>query len=186
MAHTVETLSKLLKKTPDEVITILTNAGIKGKQADSSISAEERKILMGSLSQRSSSKSSMSVSRKPSSKTTSNTGGGVKVQVKKKRVKAVAAVEAETGVNEAALAAQAALDAGRDADEKLLAQDAKRLEMIRLQQEQVEALKTQKEAANKQQEVVKTEENRRKASPESQRREAGRKDNRREKASAFA
>ncbi|MBT3744612.1 MAG: translation initiation factor IF-2, partial [Candidatus Thioglobus sp.] len=43
-------------------------------------------------------------------------------------------------------------------DEKLLAQDAKRLEMIRLQQEQVEALKTQKEAANKQQEVVKTEE----------------------------
>ena len=32
MAHTVETLSKLLKKTPDEVITILTNAGIEGKK----------------------------------------------------------------------------------------------------------------------------------------------------------
>jgi len=53
MAHTVQTLSKLLKKTPDEVITILTNAGVDGKTADSDISAEERKILMGSLSKRS-------------------------------------------------------------------------------------------------------------------------------------
>jgi len=65
MAHTVQTLSKLLKKTPDEVITILTNAGVDGKTVDSEISAEERKILMGSLSKRSTNKSSMSVSRKP-------------------------------------------------------------------------------------------------------------------------
>ncbi|MDB3972381.1 translation initiation factor IF-2 [Candidatus Thioglobus sp.] len=157
MAHTVETLSKLLKKTPDEVITILTNAGIEGKKADSDISAEERKVLMGSLSKRSSSKSSMSVSRKPSSKTTSGKSGGVQVQIKKKRVKQVA-VETETVVNEAAQAAQAALDAGRDADEKLLAQDAKRLEMTRLQKEQAEALKAPKEAVSEEKEAVKTEE----------------------------
>ena len=50
MAHTVQTLSKLLKKTPDEVIMILANAGVNDKTVDSEISAEERKILMGSLS----------------------------------------------------------------------------------------------------------------------------------------
>ena len=32
MAHTVESLSKLLKKTPDQVISILADAGIKGKR----------------------------------------------------------------------------------------------------------------------------------------------------------
>ena len=149
MAHTVETLSKLLKKTPDEVITILASAGIEGKKADSGISTEERKILMGSLSKRSSSKSSISVSRKPSSKSSSKMGGGIKVQVKKKRVKQVAAVEEEVVVNKAALAAQAALDAGRDADEKLLAQDAKRLEMTRLQKEQADTLKNQQENVKK-------------------------------------
>ena len=44
MAHNVEALSRLLKKTPDQVVAILTAAGIKGKTHDSSISAEERKI----------------------------------------------------------------------------------------------------------------------------------------------
>jgi translation initiation factor IF-2 len=34
MAHTVQSLSKLLKKTEEEVITILANAGIEGKAAD--------------------------------------------------------------------------------------------------------------------------------------------------------
>ena len=155
MAHTVETLSKLLKKTPDEVITILANAGIEGKKADSSISGEERKILMGSLSKRSSNKSSISVSRKPGGKTSSSSDGGVKVQVKKKRVQQQAAVEPESDVNEAALAAQAALEAGREADEKLLAQDAKRLEMIRLQKEQTDTLKAQKETAKQEQEAAK-------------------------------
>ena len=48
MAHTVETLAKLLKKTPEQVISILANAGIADKNADSAISAEERKILMNS------------------------------------------------------------------------------------------------------------------------------------------
>jgi len=48
MAHTVETLSKLLKKSPDQVITILSAAGIDGKTSDSNISAEERQILMSS------------------------------------------------------------------------------------------------------------------------------------------
>ncbi|HAE70596.1 MAG TPA: translation initiation factor IF-2 [Gammaproteobacteria bacterium] len=146
MAHTVQTLSKLLRKTPDEVLAILANAGVNNKNADSEISAEERKILMGSLSKRSTSKSSMSVSRKPSTKTSASTGG-VKVQVKKKRVKK-AAVEANVSVdNEAALKAQEALDAGRNADEKLLAQDAKRQEMTRLQKEQEKTQKEQQEAA---------------------------------------
>jgi translation initiation factor IF-2 len=141
MAHTVQTLSKLLKKTPDEVITILANAGVDGKTVDSDISAEERKILMGSLSKRSTNKSSMSVSsRKPSTKSSVNTGG-IKVQVKKKRVTKEAVQEADSADNEAALKAQAALDSGRDADEKLLAQDAKRQEMTRLQKEQQEAVK---------------------------------------------
>ncbi|RUM80865.1 MAG: translation initiation factor IF-2 [Candidatus Thioglobus sp.] len=141
MAHTVQTLSKLLKKTPDEVITILANAGVDGKTVDSDISAEERKILMGSLSKRSTNKSSMSVSsRKPSTKSSVNTGG-IKVQVKKKRVNKVAVQEVDSVDDEAALKAQAALDSGRDADEKLLAQDAKRQEMTRLQKEQQEAVK---------------------------------------------
>ena len=56
MAHTVETLSKLLKKSPDQVITILSAAGIDGKTSDSNISAEERQILMSSLSKRSATK----------------------------------------------------------------------------------------------------------------------------------
>ncbi len=144
MAHTVQTLSKLLKKTPDEVTTILANAGVDGKNSDSVISAEERKILMRSLSKRSSSKSSMSVSRKAGTKPSANSASGVKVQVKKKRsIKSATTTneQPEIAANEAAQAAQVALDAGRDADEKLLAQDAKRLEMVRLQQTQAEALK---------------------------------------------
>ena len=149
MAHTVQTLSKLLKKTPDEVITILTNAGVGGKTTDSEISAEERKILMGSLSKRSSSKSSMSVSRKPTAKTSSNTSG-VKVQVKKKRAK-----KSEAPVNtliddEAARKVQEALEAGRLADQKQKEQDEKRQEMIRLQREQEQALKEQQEASKQQ------------------------------------
>ena len=146
MAHTVQTLSKLLKKTPDEVITILANAGVDGKTVDSEISVEERKILMSSLSKRSTNKSSMSVSRKPSTKSSSN-ATGVKVQVKKKRVKKEAVQEVDSVDNDAALKAQAALDAGRNADEKLLAQDAKRQEMTRLQNDQAQAQKEQQEAA---------------------------------------
>ncbi len=157
MAHTVQTLSKLLKKTPEEVINILSNAGIDGKNADSEILAEERKILMGSLSKRSSNKSSMSVSRKPSASSNTNTGG-VKIQVKKKRVKKApvdAKASAEPEVNAAAIAAKKALEAGRDADEKLLVQDAKRLEMIRLQKEQEEATKLKNQAAKQKQEETK-------------------------------
>ena len=149
MAHTVQTLSKLLKKTPDEVITILANAGVSGKTTDSEISAEERKILMGSLSKRSSSKSSMSVSRKPTAKTSSNTGG-VKVQVKKKRAKKSEASTSAPLDDEAARKVQEALEAGRLADEKQKEQDEKRQEMIRLQKQQEQALKEQQEA-NKQQ-----------------------------------
>lgn len=147
MAHTVQTLSKLLKKTSDEVINILASAGIDGKTADSEISAEERKILMGSLSKRSTNKSSMSVSsRKPSAKSSAS-AGGIKVQVKKKRVKKEAVQEVGSVDNEEALKAQAALDSGRDADEKLLAQDAKRHEMTRLKKDQAQAQKEQQEVA---------------------------------------
>ncbi len=149
MAHTVQTLSKLLKKTPEEVVTILANAGVNDKTVDSEISADERKILMGSLSKRSSSKSNMSVSRKPSTKSSASTGG-VKVQVKKKRVKKTQAQASEPANNEAALKAQAALEAGRAADEKQSAQDAKRQEMTRLQKEQAQAQKEQQEAAKQQ------------------------------------
>ena len=86
MAHTVESLSKLLKKTPDQVISILTDAGIEGKTAEAIISADERQILMSSLSKRSGTKSTISVSRKtPKSNKTSSLTGGVKIQVKKKR-----------------------------------------------------------------------------------------------------
>ena len=86
MAHTVESLSKLLKKTPDQVISILAGAGIEGKTAEASISMDERKTLMSSLSKRSGTKSTISVSRKtPKPITTSTLTGGVKIQVKKKR-----------------------------------------------------------------------------------------------------
>jgi hypothetical protein len=43
---TVQSLSTALKKTSDEVIEILVNAGIEGKTANSEISGDERKILM--------------------------------------------------------------------------------------------------------------------------------------------
>ena len=85
MAHTVETLSKLLKKSPDQVITILSAAGIDGKTAESNISAEERQVLMSSLSKRSATKSSISVSRKTTKPTSNASTGGVKIHVKKKR-----------------------------------------------------------------------------------------------------
>jgi hypothetical protein len=81
---TVQSLSTALKKTSDEVIEILVNAGIGGKTANSEISGDERKILMAGLSKRGSAKSSISVSRKPSTKS-SDGAGGVKIQVKKKR-----------------------------------------------------------------------------------------------------
>ena len=84
MAHTVESLSKLLKKTPDQVISILADAGIKGKTAEANISTDERKTLMSSLSKRSGTKSTISVSRKTSKPdTTSTLTGGVKIQVKR-------------------------------------------------------------------------------------------------------
>ncbi len=145
MAHTVETLSKSLKKTADEVIAILANAGVGGKHADSEISTEERKILMASLSKRSSGKPSISVSRQPSSKTSASFSGGIKIQVKKKRVKKPTVQTSEAIDNEAAIKAQHALEAGHAADEKLLKQDAKRIEMIHLQKEQEQAHKTQQQ-----------------------------------------
>jgi len=129
MAHTVESLSKLLKKTPDQVISILANAGIEGKAAESNISSDERKILMSSLSKRSGAKSSISVSRKtPKAKTTSTLTGGVKIQVKKKRETPNVVVDVD--LNEATLKAREALEAGRLADQKDQERDAKRQEMV--------------------------------------------------------
>ena len=73
MAHTVETLAKLLKKTSDEVIVILSNAGIEGKNANSEITADERKVLMSNLTKR--------VTPKPSDTNKTQSASGVKVQV---------------------------------------------------------------------------------------------------------
>jgi len=143
MAHTVETLSKLLKKTPEQVILILANAGIEGKTADANISADERKILMSSLSKRSAGKSSISVSRKtPKPKTTSTLTGGVKIQVKKKREVPNSVIDDD--IDESALKAQEALEAGRLAEQKDQERDAKRHDMIHQQKIKDEELLTQK------------------------------------------
>ena len=49
----MQTLSKLLKKSPDEVIEILNNAGVTGKNSDSRISTDDRQKLMNSISRNS-------------------------------------------------------------------------------------------------------------------------------------
>ena len=151
MAHTVETLSKLLRKSPDQVITILSAAGIDGKTADSNISAEERQILMSSLSKRSATKSSISVSRKTTKPSSSASTGGVKIQVKKKRE--VPQTNQSTEVDDAAvLKAKEALEAGRIAEQKDEEHDAKRNDMVRQQKiknEELQAQKTLKEQAEK-------------------------------------
>jgi len=48
--HTVQTLSRLLRKSTDEVIDTLNNAGVTGKNADSRISTDDRQKLISSLS----------------------------------------------------------------------------------------------------------------------------------------
>jgi translation initiation factor IF-2 len=116
------------------------------------ISGDERKILMAGLSKRGSAKSSISVSRKPSTKSSDGTGG-VKIQVKKKRP--IQAPITPMQDDAAVLKAKEALEAGRVADEKLLAQDAKRQEMTRLQKEEAEDLKKQQEQAKQQTEKAK-------------------------------
>ena len=150
MAHTVESLSKLLKKTPEQVISILANAGIEGKTAEANISADERKILMSSLSKRSSAKSSISVSRKkPKPKTISTLTGGVKIQVKKKRE--VPNVVIDVNADEAILKAEEALEVGRLADQKDQEQDAKLQEIIyqkKIKDEELTAQKNHKEIVN--------------------------------------
>ena len=144
MAHTVETLSRLLKKTPDQVVTILTTAGIKGKTLKSNISAEERKVLMSSLSKRSGTKSSISVSRKtPKSTPTPTLTSGVKIKVKSKR-EAPKSDLTDGASDEAAQKARQALEKGRLAEEKTQVQDAKRHDMVRQKKEQDEKLQVQK------------------------------------------
>jgi translation initiation factor IF-2 len=146
MAHTVETLSKLLKKTPDQVVTILTTAGIKGKTLKSNISAEERKVLMSSLSKRSGAKSSISVSRKTPKSTPTPTPtltSGVKIKVKSKR-EAPKSDLTDGASDEAAQKARQALEKGRLAEEKTQVQDAKRHDMVRQKKEQDEKLQVQK------------------------------------------
>ena len=143
MAHTVESLSKLLKKTPDEVISILATAGIEGKTQSSDISGDERKVLMANLSKRSGTKSSISVSRKTPKVT--STSGGVKIQVKKKRQIAPVATVVDENVEEAAQKAQEALEAGKLAEEKHQEQDAKRHGVIKEKKDQEEARKTHNE-----------------------------------------
>jgi len=83
MAHTVESLSKLLKKSPDQVISILSGAGISGKTAESNISAEERQILMSSLSKRSATKSSISLQEKQQSQLQAHQQAALKFRLKR-------------------------------------------------------------------------------------------------------
>ena len=142
MAHNVEALSRLLKKTPDQVVTILTTAGIKGKTLKSNISAEERKVLMSSLSKRSGTKSSISVSRK-TPKSTPTPTSGVKIKVKSKR-EASKSDLTDGASDEAAQKARQALEEGRLTEEKTQAQDAKRHDMVRQKKEQDEKLQAQK------------------------------------------
>ena len=160
MAHTVESLSKLLKKSPDQVISILSGAGISGKTAESNISAEERQILMSSLSKRSATKSSISVTRKTTKPAASASTGGVKIQVKKKRE--VPQTTQSNGVDDAAiLKAKAALEAGRLAEQKDEEHDAKRNDMVRQQKvknEELQAQKTQKELTEKEEQAKKDKE----------------------------
>ncbi len=147
MAHTVESLSKLLKKSPEQVISILLAAGISGKTADSNISAEERQILMSSLSKRSATKSSISVSRKTTKPSLSSPTGVVKIQVKKKRE-----VPQNNQSDHAALKAKEALEMGRLAEQKDEERDAKRNDMVRQQKirnEELQAQKNLKESAEK-------------------------------------
>ena len=161
MAHTVESLSKLLKKTPDQVISILSGAGISGKTAESNISADERQVLMSSLSKRSSTKSSISVSRKttkPAANTSSS--GGVKIQVKKKR-EVPQAAPTEQVDDAAILKAREALEAGRLSEEKDEQHDAKRNDVVRQQKvknEELLAQKTQKELTDKEEQAKKEKE----------------------------
>ena len=143
MAHTVETLSKLLKKSPEQVISILTAAGISGKTADSSISSEERQILMSSLSKRSATKSSISVSRKTTTPASSSSTGGVKIQVKKKR-EMPQTNQSEDIDNADVIKAKEALEAGRIAEQKDEERDAKRNDIVRQQKIKNEELKAQK------------------------------------------
>ena len=151
MAHTVESLSKLLKRTPAQVISILADAGIEGKTAEANISADERKILMSSLSKRSGTKSTISVSRKtPKPNTTETLPGGVKIKVKKKRE--VPNVVINFAADEAILKAQDALEAGRLADQKDADHDSKRQDMTRQQKIKDEELIVKKN----QQELVTT------------------------------
>ena len=158
MAHTVESLSKLLKKTTEQVISILADAGIEGKTAEANISADERKILMTSLSKRSGAKSTISFSRKETkSKTTLTSTGGVRIQVKKKRE--VPNINVDVVTDEEILKAQEALHAGKLADQKDQEHDAKRQDMIRQQKIKDEELKVQtnnKELVSKKQEGKKT------------------------------
>ena len=166
MAHTVESLSKLLKRTPDQVISILTAAGIQGKNADSNISADERQILMSSLSKRSGTKLNISVPRKtPKTSTTSSSTGGVKIKVKKKREEPI--VSAPDVVNDDLVSkAREALEAGKLAEQKDQQHDAKRHDMVRQQKIKTEELKAQDiqnkaskkdELANKDKEKVEVE-----------------------------
>jgi len=125
-------------------VTILTTAGIKGKTLKSNISAEERKVLMSSLSKRSGAKSSISVSRKtPKSTPTPTLTSGVKIKVKSKR-EAPKSDLTDGASDEAAQKARQALEKGRLAEEKTQVQDAKRHDMVRQKKEQDEKLQVQK------------------------------------------
>ena len=83
MAHTIKSLSKLLKKSTEDVISILASAGIDGKTIDSEISAKERSLLMANLSRGRSKTPEQKTSQQPQDNILSASNSSVKIQVKK-------------------------------------------------------------------------------------------------------
>ena len=154
MAHTVESLSKLLRKTPDQVIAILTGAGISGKTAESNISADERQILMSSLSKRSSALNLLYLFLERRLSNLKRLPLQVVLRFKLKRsVRFLKTQPLQKLLMIAAiLKAKQALEAGRLSEQKDEEHDAKRNDMVRQQKiktEELQAQKIQNETAEK-------------------------------------
>lgn len=145
MAHTIESLSKLLKKSSEDVISILAVAGIEGKTKDSEISGEERKVLMLNLSKRSSSKNN-NATKKLEETEISSSNNGIKIKVKKS-IKTKISNENldDKKLKEESIKVKKALESGNLKEEILQEQEAKRKIFIEKQKEEEEKYKAIKE-----------------------------------------
>jgi translation initiation factor IF-2 len=140
MAHTVKTLSKILRKTPNEVIEILLNAGVDNKNIDSEISAQERKILTNNLSKRFDASDKYVSRNNLKSKTGANSS--INIQIKKKSNEDNIS-QKNTLDEEEIIKAKLSIESGKAAYEKLSNQEAKRIDsiLIKKEQEQKEEIK---------------------------------------------